>query len=149
MKYYGKLKFRQKLWSFRSSIYMRQFTLETINILKSNLIKSPPPPPISVVRLKFFITLYDSVLAWSSFSSHTSILRIMFSSTSAAGEKIFDKQKYLVLMMIECEPQQMDIFIEIILNISFYLGFIILTIMCLVGIYFFFEQCCLKPWRKR
>ena len=52
--------------------------------------------------------------------------------------------------MAECgEPRHLDLFITIILNCSYYLGLTILTIMCLIGIYFVFTHCCWKPYSKR
>ena len=51
--------------------------------------------------------------------------------------------------MSECESKQFDLFIKIILNVSFYLGFVLLIIMVSIGLYFFIFHCFWKPYSKR
>ena len=51
--------------------------------------------------------------------------------------------------MGDCETEQFDLFITIILNTSFYLGVIILIVMITIGLYFFIFHCFWKPYSKR
>lgn len=51
--------------------------------------------------------------------------------------------------MGDCETEQFDLFITIILNASFYLGVTILIVMVAVGLYFCICHCFWKPYSKR
>ena len=51
--------------------------------------------------------------------------------------------------MGDCETEQFDLFITIILNTSFYLGVTILIVMVTIGLYFFIFHCFWKPYSKR
>ena len=51
--------------------------------------------------------------------------------------------------MGDCETEQFDLFITIILNASFYLGVTILIVMVTVGLYFCIFHCFWKPYSKR